>query len=450
MWGSLLVMTKSRPNDNDAQATGRRADDVDAHEPDALQQGPSQKQATRLLIGIAVGALLGGVFGWLLPGAAVHVFVLGDLWLKCLQLLVIPLVVTSMIHGVTSLGDVRRLGGMGGLTIGYYLLTSSLAMVLGIVLVNLIEPGTGVDISGAKAPEGVAAAQETAGWQDVISGLINPNLVQAAAELDLLTLILFSLAFAAVLTTVGKAGKPVIALSNGVLACIMKLVHLVMLAAPIGVFGLVAARFGKAGGGEGVVSMLTGLGYFSATVCIGLAIHMFLTLGLLLWLVGGRNPITYLRDVGAAVMSGFATASSSATLPLTMDGVKSHGVDERAGQFVLPLGATINMDGSALYEAVAAYFIAQAWGIDLSLGQQLILFLTATLSAVGAAGIPEAGLVTMVIVLKAVDLPLEGLGLLIAIDWLLDRFRTAVNVWGDAVGAGVVERLARRFDMRVG
>jgi Na+/H+-dicarboxylate symporter len=227
---------------------------------------------------------------------------------------------------------------------------------------------------------------------------------------------------------------------EGVFGAIMKLVHLVMWIGPIGVFGLVAGRLGNAGGSEGIVALLVGLGLFTITVLVGLAIHAVIILGLILHVAGRRSPFVYARVLATALTSAFATASSSATLPLTMEGVERAGVSGRSSRFVLPVGATVNMDGSALYEAVAAVFIAQAWGIELSLGALVALFVVATVSAIGAAGIPEAGLVTMVVVLQAVGLPLEGLGLLLAIDWLIDRFRTAVNVWGDAVGAAVVDR----------
>jgi len=178
-----------------------------------------------------------------------------------------------------------------------------------------------------------------------------------------------------------------------------------------------------------------------ATVLLALSLHAAVVLPAILWFVGRRNPYRYMFNMGTALLTAFSTASSSATLPLTMEGVEKHnGVSEKVAGFVVPLGATINMNGTALYEAVAALFIAQAIGLDLTLGQQVMVLLTATLAAIGAAGIPEAGLVTMVIVLKAVGLPLEGIGLILAVDWLLDRFRTSVNVWGDAVGAAVVEQ----------
>jgi Na+/H+-dicarboxylate symporter len=187
---------------------------------------------------------------------------------------------------------------------------------------------------------------------------------------------------------------------------------------------------------------LLAIGKYSFTVVLGLAIHGLIALPFILFFIGRRNPVKYAEGMGTALLNAFSTASSSATLPLTMEGVEQeNGISKRTSSFVLPLGATINMDGTALYEAVAAMFIAQVYGITLGPVQQTVIFLTATLAAIGAAGIPEAGLVTMVIVLKAVDLPIEGIGLILTIDWLLDRFRTTVNVWGDSVGAGVIETL---------
>jgi Na+/H+-dicarboxylate symporter len=401
--------------------------------------GPGENASTRLLIGIVAGAVLGGLLGWLLPETGESFAIVGNVWLRMLRMLVVPLIVASMVHGVARLGDVRKLGGIGGFTMAYYMFTSTVAIAIGLVLVNVVQPGVGVDITGASSPDGVANSVGT-GWQDMIESLITPNLVEAAANTDILPLIIFSLAFGGVLTTIGKKGERVIDLVEALLEAVMKLVHLVMLLAPIGIFGLVAARFGKAGGGSGVREVLAGLGMFSLVVVVGLAIHMTVVLGSLVWLAGRRNPLTYARTMGTALMTAFATASSAATLPVTMSGTEEAGVDDRASRFVLPLGATINMDGSALYEAVAAMFIAQAWGIDIGITGQIMVVITAVLSSVGAAGIPEAGLVTMVVVLQAVGLPLEGLSLLLAIDWLLDRFRTAVNVWGDAVGAAVIER----------
>lgn len=410
---------------------------------EATSGEPTHAPSSKLLVGMALGALGGGVFGALWPEGGRGVAILGDLWLLPLRMLVIPLIVASVIHGVATLGDVRRLGRLGAMTTAYYLATTAAAIGLGMLAVEWVQPGVGVDLGGAAAPPEALAASGNTRWADIVRGLLSPNLFEAAAEGDLLPLILFALAFGAALSTVGEKGAVVLDFFDGVFEAVLRLVHVLMWVGPIGVFGLVAARVGLAGGSEGLVSLVSGLGWFTATVVGGLAVHATVSLGLALWLGARRSPLAYARALGTPLTAAFATASSSATLPLTLDAVDAAGVDRRAGRFVLPLGATINMDGSALYEAVAAVFIAQAVGIDLGAGALVAVFVTATLSTIGAAGIPEAGLVTMVIVLEAVGLPLEGLGLLLAIDWLIDRFRTAVNVWGDAVGAAVIgERLA--------
>jgi Na+/H+-dicarboxylate symporter len=211
-----------------------------------------------------------------------------------------------------------------------------------------------------------------------------------------------------------------------------------MYLAPIGIFALVAARLGKAGGGDAFVAQLSAVAWHVVTVLSGLTLH-FIVLAVILVLVARRGT-AFLTNLLRALLTAFGTASSSATLPMTMECLRENKVDERAIRFVVPLGATVNMNGTALYEAEAALFIAQAYGIHLALGQQVIVFVTATLAAIGAAGIPEAGLVTMVVVLSAVGLPLEGVSLLLAVDWFLDRFRTTLNVFGDAVGAAVVHR----------
>ncbi|MCR9092979.1 MAG: dicarboxylate/amino acid:cation symporter [bacterium] len=387
---------------------------------------------------MAAGALLGGVFGWVAPERAAQVGILGELWLLPLRMTVIPLIVFSVVHGVSSIGDSGRLGRLGSATAIYYLGTTACAIGLGVVAVTVIAPGEGVDLLGAATPDVATSAAGRTDWQDVLRNLLSPNLVASATAGDLVPLILFALAFGIALSMIGDRGRPVSELVEGVFAAILKMVHGIILLGPIGVFGLVAARLGAAGGSEGIVALLTGLGWFTLTVVGGLAIHGILTLGLVLTLVARRDPFAYARDLGTPLTTAFATASSSATLPLTLDAVEEAGVDANVSRFVLPLGATVNMDGSALYEAVAAVFIAQAVGVDLDAGAMVALFVTATLSTIGAAGIPEAGLVTMVVVLEAVGLPLEGLGLLLAIDWLIDRFRTAVNVWGDAVGAAAV------------
>ncbi|HLB06332.1 MAG TPA: dicarboxylate/amino acid:cation symporter [Alphaproteobacteria bacterium] len=396
-----------------------------------------QRHAVVILILIALGVAAGAITGWLFGQAMTAIAWLGQLFLDALKMLIVPLIVAAVVSGVASLGDVRRLGRIGALTIFYFLATTMTAVLIGLVLVNLFEPGAGLSIESGTISESLAAKQDI-GFSDILLSLVTPNLVAAAAETQVLPLMLFAIALAAALTTLGTTGEPVIRFFHGLNEAMMKLVGWLMYLAPIGIFALVAARLGKAGGGEAFVAELESVGLYVLTVLAGLLVHTALLI-LILVVLGGRG-ISFILGMMRALLTAFGTASSSATLPLTMECAREQEVDERTVRFVLPLGSTLNMNGTALYEAVAVMFIAQAYGLDLSLGQQIVVLVTATLAAIGAAGIPEAGLVTMVIVLNAVGLPLEGIGLLLAVDWFLDRFRTTVNVWGDAVGATVIGR----------
>ena len=309
---------------------------------------------------------------------------------------------------------------------------------------NLIQPGVGVPTAGLERPEDLIQFVEERGIGDILLAMVAPNLIEAAAETNLLPLIIWSVAFGIALASLGERGRQAASFFESMNDGMMQLVSWVMYFAPVGVFGLIAGMFGAAGSPEAFVETIAAVGLHVVTVLVGLGIHFIILVAILL--VIARQPISYLVNLLRAIVTAFATASSTATLPITIQCARESGIDERARRFVLPLGSTVNMDGTALYEAAAAMFIAQAYGLDLSIGQQAIIVVTATLAAIGAAGIPQAGLVTMIIVLQAVGLPLEGIGLLLAVDWFLDRFRTATNVWGDAVGAAVVHRyLQRRF-----
>lgn len=395
------------------------------------------RHAVILLFAISIAVIAGGLAGWFWGDAMLDIAWIGKLFLNALKMMIIPLVVAAVISGVASMGDIRKLERLGGITILYYLSTTAIAVLIGLIMVNIIQPGAGLNISGGIIPDKVAGKEAT-GISDIFLSMVSPNLVKSAAETKLLPLILFSILFSAALTTLGEKGKPVLDFFDGVNEAMMTLVTWLMYLAPIGIFALVAGRLGSAGGGEAFWNEIRAVGLHVVTVISGLALH-FVSLCLILFFIARRGA-DYLINMLRALLTAFGTASSSATLPLTLECARENNVDERALKFTIPLGSTINMDGTALYEAAAVMFIAQAYGIDMSMGQQAIIFVTATLAAIGAAGIPEAGLVTMVIVLQAVGLPLEGIGLLLAVDWFLDRFRTTVNVWGDSVGAAVVHR----------
>ena len=395
-----------------------------------------KKQGNIILVGMIAGAIIGAAGGYYLGDFFINISFLGELFLKALKMIVIPLIVSSMIVGVTSLGDVSKLGRTTGKTLLFYLVTTGFSVLAGLILVNIIRPGDGMESFGAYVPDLVANSQGKT-LIDVLMGLIPENIFKAASDGKVLPLIVVSLVFGGILVTIGKKGKMVIELFDGLNTAIMKLVTIIIYFAPIGVMSLIGGIVARER--DSLEQLATGLGWYTATVVIGLLFHAVVILPILLRVFARRNPWEYFVNMGQALTTAFTTASSSATLPITMEAVeKKNKVDGRAASFVLPLGATINMDGTALYEAVAALFIAQIYNVDLSMGAQVVIFLTATLASVGAAGIPHAGTVTMVFVLTAVGLPLEGIGLIWAIDWFLDRCRTTVNVWGDSVGAAVI------------
>ena len=406
----------------------------------------------RLLLTILLGILAGTFLGGLVPEAGVAVQFLGEIFLRALFVMVVPLVMSSMIVGVSSLGDVRKLGKLGGRTVLFFMTTTGIAVIIGLLLVLVIHPGSAQNLQPPERSgdpmEQVAERLEDKPtslidlFEQILTNMIPENLILAMVNADVLPLIIFSLVFGGILTTLGEKGSTVIRFFDGVNEAIMGIVHLLMWFAPVGIGALIAGRLGEAGGFVGFWPELQSLGAYAATVILALLIHGFIVLPLVLHTLGGQAIGRYARAMSTPLMTAFSTSSSSATLPMTMESlIEEAGISRRIVSFVAPLGATINMNGTALYEAIAAVFIAQSYGIELGFGETIIILLTATLSAIGAAGIPEAGLVTMVIVLKAVDLPMEGISLILVIDWFLDRCRTTVNVWGDAVGAAVIDRL---------
>ncbi|MCZ7607226.1 MAG: dicarboxylate/amino acid:cation symporter [Planctomycetota bacterium] len=417
-----------------------------------------RRRANALVIFTASAVALGGLLGWMLPGwlpddasarntALMVIGFPGDLLMQMLKMMVVPLVVATMVVGVASLGDIRKAGKIGYRTVGYYALTTGMSVLLGIILVNLIQPGAGAENLQA-AGELPQSLREPKGALEsllqVVKGMFPPNLIQAGAEMNVLGLIVFSVVLGAVLSTMGERGRPVTRFFESFNEAIMKIVHLVVWFAPIGIASLLMARMGKAGDAF-FTQDIPRLAKYMLTVILGLGIHVLIVLPGIYWLVKKQNPFKYMLGMAQALLTAFSTASSSATLPITMECAKTNNkVGDRAAGFVLPLGATINMDGTALYEAVAVIFIAQSLGMDLSAGQMVVVFFTATLAAIGAAGIPEAGLVMMAIVLTAVGIDPANAGLILAVDWFLDRFRTAVNVAGDAIGAGVIDHLETR------
>ena len=403
-----------------------------------------------LLYLMIAGIVLGIFSGWMFGNTMLAVEWIGEMFLDALKMLVVPLIISSMIVGIAGLGDIRKVGKTGLITLVYFLITTCIAVGIGLVMVNIIEPGVAVEMTVEQVPEKVVG-KESVAITDILKSFVSPNLVQSMANMEILPLIMFSLVFGGVLTTLGEPGKRAIDFFDTVNVAIMKIVHLLMYFAPIGVFALIASKLGAAGGGDLFLAELAKIGKYVTTVISALLIHGLVVLPAILYMITRRNPIIYFKNVVGALTTAFSTASSSATLPITIDcAEKNNQISRKSCLFVLPLAATVNMNGTALYESVAAMFIAQMLGIQLGLGDQMIIFLTATLAGIGAAGIPEAGLVTMVMVLQSVGLPLEGIGMLLSIDWFLDRCRTTINVWGDSIGAGVLDNLEEKWVERGG
>jgi proton glutamate symport protein len=382
---------------------------------------------------IFIAMVLGLLSGALLPAFTLDIGFLGDIFLKLLKFVIIPLITFSLASGVASIGNLRGVGRIGAKTFLYYGLTTACAIVIGLVLVNVIHPGRGVALPLQAAPEHVLQGKTTVGA--ILLGLIPDNPLAAMASSNYLQVIFFALAVGAFLTLLeGERRRVWVTFVDGGFELFMKMTSAIIRLAPIGVFALLGRTIAEVG-----LGVLKPLAWYMLTVALALVLQAFVVLPLLVRLLARRPAGAYARAFSPALLTAFSTASSNATLPLSMECAEERaGISNRIASFVLPLGATINMNGTALYEAIAALFIAQVYGIGLTLGQQLIVLLTALLAGVGSAGIPMAGLVMMAIVLRSVGLPLEGIGYIIGVDRILDMARTTVNVWGDMVGCAVV------------
>ena len=385
----------------------------------------SVENQTLLALGLAV---LTGLY-W--PAFALKIGLVGDVFLRLLKMIIAPLILASVYTSVSGLGSIARVKNLGVKTLIYYLATTSLAVIAGLILVNLIRPGTKA-VFLREAP-----SLKTFTLSDLVLSLIPQNPVKSVAEGEVLPIIFFALAFGLATLSLPKGRQRLLfdffeALNDALIVLIRWIIYLT----PAGVFAIVAKLVAEKG-----LSPLLELSSYVLTVVLGLFLHAAGTLALLLFLFAREKPWRFFLKVREALLVAFSTASSAATLPISLEVAEEKaGIPKKVAGFVLPLGATVNMDGTALYEAVAAMFIANVCGVELSLGQQILIFLTATLASIGAAGIPSAGLVTMTMVLQTVGLPLEGIGLILAVDRFLDMLRTSVNVWGDLIGARIIAR----------
>lgn len=394
-----------------------------------------------LVVGTAAGLALNGVsadsriFNVLVEG----VFkVGGEIFFSLLKMLVVPVVFVSLVCGVGALDDVKKVGRIGAKALGLYVLTTALAVALALIGASLVQPGMGFNLS---APAHFTPG-EPPGLAQVIVDLIPANPIKAMADANMLQIITLSLLFGASLSLAKGSGRKILGLFNDLNEVLMKLVTLVMFYAPIGVFCLLAGVFAR----QGFIAFAP-LAKYLAVVMAVLFFHVAVVYTSILRFMGGLRPITFFRKFQEVMVFAFSTSSSNATLPLNLEVTeKQLGVSNSVASFTLPLGATINMDGTAIMQGVATLFIAQAYGLDIGFGGCLTVIATATMASIGTAGVPGIGLVTLAMVLKQVNLPVEGIGLIVGVDRLLDMARTVVNVSGDAVVTCVVAKGEGQLD----
>ena len=386
---------------------------------------------------ILIALVLGVIYGLLFPADVKYVSWMGDLFLRALKMVIVPLVLSSIVSGVANIGSGESLGRLGLKTMSYYVTTSLFAIVTGLFFVNMLQPGVGADLGLQKTVEGLSVAKQSFG--DTLLHIIPTNIFTSFTNGDMLSIIFFAILFGFFITKADTKYQTFLTdLFNSVFEVMMKITMFVIKFTPLGVLGIVA---GVVAAQSDLLSLVSSLGLYMLSVLLGLAVHATITLPLILKFIGRVDPFKHFKAMRIPLLTAFSTSSSNATLPLTMEAVEfEDGVSNKITSFTLPLGATINMDGTALYECVAAMFISQAYGIHLGFFQQVIVVITALLASIGAAGIPMAGFVMMSVILSAVGLPLEGVGLILAVDKILDMCRTSVNVWSDTCGAAVIAK----------
>jgi proton glutamate symport protein len=410
----------------------------------------------RIIIGLILGLIYGCIAAqqgwvqftddWIAP--------FGRIFMNLLKLIAVPLVLTSLVTGVASLSDVNKLSRMGGKTIALYLGTTAVAVVIGLVVVNLVKPGKTVPADlrtqleenyksdVAQRLESVSEVKKRGPLQPLIDMVPDNFFNSASSNGAMLQMVFVALLIGIALIKIpSKKSKPVVGLFDGLMETVIQIVNMIMVIAPLGVFSLLAATITSLAGDDPsrVVDLLKGLGLYCLTVVLGLALHTFLVYPLLLRFLSPMKYGKFFSGISPALLMAFSTSSSGATLPVTMNRAEKHlGVSEEVSSFVLPLGATINMDGTALYQAVAAVFIAQVVNIDLSMGAQITIVLTAVLASIGTAAVPGAGIIMLVIILEAVNVPSGGIALILGVDRILDMLRTTTNVTGDATVATII------------
>ncbi|NRH27609.1 dicarboxylate/amino acid:cation symporter [Pseudomonas sp. MS19] len=388
----------------------------------------------KIMIGLVLGVITGAIF----KQDALIIAPIGTLFLNAIKMLIVPLVFVSLVSGITSMQDTAKLGRISIKTISIYMVTTAFAVSIGLLFGALFTPGEGLNMVAS----GTETAKEAPSLVSILVGLVPSNPVTAFAEGNVLQIIVFAIAIGVSMNLVGEKAAPVVKLFDGLAETFYKLTDLVMSLAPYGVFALIAGVVGSHG-----AEVLLPLAQVIGVIYLASIAHVILVYGGLIGLLARLNPARFFRGIAPALAVAFSTSSSSGTLPVSIECARKNlGVSEGVAGFVLPVGATINMDGTAIYQGVLALFIAQAFGVDLGAGQYMMIILTATLASIGTAGVPGAGLIMLGLVLTAAGLPLEGVALIAGIDRILDMMRTAVNVAGDLMTTTLVARSEKELD----
>jgi len=400
---------------------------------------------TKILMGLCSGVVLGIILNMMPSGTMVEVLItdgilrlLGGLFINAINMLVVPLVFISLISGSADVGDVKKIGRMGGKTLGIYMATTGLAVSLALIIGKVFNPGLGLDLSKVVSLE--PSVGEAGNIVDIILNMVPRNPIAALASGSMLSIIVFSLFFGIAMAAVGEEAKPVLNIVKSLNTIIMKMVSLVMAIAPVGVFALISRTFATAG-----VDVLLPLLKFVLVTVLALVLHVLITYMGMLKIFGRLSPRTFMKKYMPAMNVAFSTSSSGGTLPVSIDSAKRCGVSESVASFTLPLGATINMDGTAIMQGVAVIFISQVYGIDLTFNQLLMVIFTAILASVGTAGVPGVGMITLAMVVQSVGLPMEGVALIMGVDRIIDMFRTVVNIVGDGVCTLLVAKSEGEF-----
>ena len=405
---------------------------------------------TKIFIGMAAGIVIGLLLYGNSPDSFIGKYIVGglfnitgEIFKNCISLLVIPLVFVSLVNGSAKMGDIARLGRIGIKTLGFYLITTAIAISLALILAIAISPGKGLNKEHLKKSKHIV--KKKIPLSQVVINMIPKNPIAAMADGNMLQIIIFAILTGISLASLGSSVKLVLEFFAQLDLVTMKLVELIMLCAPYGVFALIAKNFATTG-----FNAMMPLIKYVITVIIALIIHGIFTYGGLLKFVGKLSPIRFIKKFAPAMTVAFSTSSSNATIPATMEMVEDRlGVKEKIASFTIPLGATINMDGTAIMQGVAVVFISQIYGIPLTLGAYLTVIMTATLASIGTAGVPGVGLITLSMVLSSVGLPVEGVALIMGIDRILDMCRTAINICGDAVCTLIVAKSENEFDREI-